>query len=77
MWEHTRRPSAHPRDLGRISPSTSKSGESLNLTVNGGFRLQEHSVELPDEVRGWFASFTQASAGSSEAMVLHTRGSLK
>ncbi|CAE7833538.1 rluD [Symbiodinium sp. KB8] len=51
-----------------------------NLTVRletAYRRLQEHSVELPEEVRGWFLSRKLQLDPSSEAMILtHTRGSL-
>ena len=41
-------------------------------------RLQEHSVELPDEVKGWFLLRKLNLDVTSEAMVLtHTKGSLK
>ena len=40
-------------------------------------RLQEHKVELPSEVRGWFLLRKLQMDQTSEAMVLtHTKGSL-
>ncbi|CAE7255665.1 unnamed protein product [Symbiodinium sp. CCMP2592] len=41
-------------------------------------RLQEHTVELPEEVRGWFLLRKLGMDATAEAMVLtHTKGSLK
>ncbi|CAE7889512.1 unnamed protein product, partial [Symbiodinium necroappetens] len=41
-------------------------------------RLQEHSVELPTEVRGWFVLRKLQLDAASEAMLMtHTKGSLK
>ncbi|CAE7785104.1 unnamed protein product [Symbiodinium sp. KB8] len=57
-----------------------RSGETFrNMTVrldSAYRRLQEHSVELPSEVRGWFLLRKLQLDQSSEAMVL-TKGSLK
>ncbi|CAE7563942.1 TY1B-PL [Symbiodinium natans] len=59
-----------------------KAGESYrNMTIRletAYRRLQEHKVELPDEVRGWFLLRKLQLESQAEAMVLtHTRGSLK
>ncbi|CAE7033038.1 unnamed protein product, partial [Symbiodinium sp. CCMP2456] len=41
-------------------------------------RLQEHKVELPEEVRGWFLLRKLGVEATAEAMILtHTKGSLK
>ncbi|CAE7247976.1 unnamed protein product, partial [Symbiodinium microadriaticum] len=41
-------------------------------------RLQEHKVELPEEVRGWFLLRKLGLESTAEAMILtHTKGSLK
>ena len=59
-----------------------RSGETFrNMTVrldSAYRRLQEHSVELPSEVRGWFLLRKLQLDQSSEAEVLtHTKGSSK
>ncbi|CAE7298082.1 GIP [Symbiodinium sp. CCMP2592] len=59
-----------------------KSGESYrNMMVRMDTsyrRLQEHSVELPAEVRGWFLVRKLQLDSASEALVMtHTKGSLK
>lgn len=41
-------------------------------------RLQEHSLELPSEVRGWFLVRKLQLESSAEALIMtHTKGSLK
>ena len=52
---------------------------NLVVRLDTAYRhLQEHSVELPEEVRGWFLLRKLQLDAGAEAMVLtHTRGSLK
>ena len=41
-------------------------------------RLQEHAIELPSEVRGWFlVRKLQLDAAAAALIMTHTKGSLK